>query len=66
MEGMIGVEPTFEGFADPAVTIPAHIPKLVLVFCVSGKLTNPAAAAHPTFRPGGDRDTEHEARVGLS
>ena len=26
MEGKIGVEPTFEGFADRAVTIPAHFP----------------------------------------
>ena len=28
MEGKIGFEPTFEGFADPAVASPAHFPKL--------------------------------------
>ena len=26
MEGKIGFEPTFEGFADPAVASPAHFP----------------------------------------
>ena len=29
MEGKIGFEPTFEGFADPAVASPAHFPELV-------------------------------------
>ena len=28
MEGKIGVEPTFLGFADRAVAIPAHFPEI--------------------------------------
>ena len=29
LEGKIGFEPTFEGFADPAVATPAHFPNKV-------------------------------------